>query len=73
MIQTNKSRFDITQENLHTSKDSRVLVPNDPYRRKSNELYERLIFNIKTYPFIVDWQLPDIELCVAESPPPLLK
>jgi len=61
MIQKQNSRPDFKQKSFYLREDTQIPVPGDSTQRKGNEFYNLLITRIKTYSFIVDWQMPGIE------------
>lgn len=68
MIQKQNSRPDFKQETLYLPEDSQMPVHDDSTHRKGYELYDLLITRIKTYSFIVDWQMPGIEELEVDIP-----
>jgi|GEM_PF-2297917 len=61
MIQKQNSLPDFKQETTYLRDDSQISVTGVSIPGKAYEFYDHLILKIKTYPFIVDWQLPEME------------
>ena len=61
MIQKQNSFPDFKKETSYLRDDSQISVTGVSIPRKAYEFYDHLILKIKTYSFIVDWQLPRME------------
>ena len=68
MNQAKYSHTDFKQETLFLREDSQIPIPGDSTQSKTSELYELLNLNFKTYSFIVDWQLSEIEFSKVDKP-----
>ena len=68
MIQKQNSLSDFNQKSVFLREDSQVPISGDSTQRNAYELYDLLFTRIKTYSFIVDWQLPGIEELKADLP-----
>lgn len=62
MIQKQNSLPDFKQETSYLRDDSQISVNGGvSIPMKAYVFYDHLIMKIKTYSFIVDWQLPEME------------
>jgi hypothetical protein len=61
MIHIQNSLTDFKLETLYLREDSQIPVPGDSFQIKRFGDYDLLLLKIKACPFIVDWQLTDIE------------
>jgi len=61
MIQTDNSLLDFKIETLYLREDSQIPVPCDSYQLRGLGTNDLLLLKIKSCPFIVDWQLTEIE------------
>lgn len=68
MNQKQKSPSDFKQETVYLPEDSQIPVTGDKTQRKAYEFYDLFLLKIKTYSFIVDWQLPGIEELNVDLP-----
>ena len=68
MIQIKYSPEDFKPETYYVREDSQIPVPGDLTRGRTSRSYEILMLNIKTYSFIVDWQLSEIERSEVDKP-----
>ena len=68
MIQKQNSLSDFKQETVYLPEDSQIPVSGDKTQRKAYEFYDLIFMRIKTYSFIVDWQLPGIEELKVDIP-----
>ena len=68
MIQKQNSLPDFKQETFYLPEDSQIPVSGDATQRMTFEYYDLLIMRIKTYSFIVDWQLPGVEKLEVNMP-----
>ena len=68
MIQKQNSHSDFKQKTVFLPEDSQIPVSGDTTQRKAYEFYDLILMRIKTYSFIVDWQLPGIEELEVDLP-----
>ena len=68
MIQKQNSLSDFKQGSVYLPEDSKIPVFGYSTQRKDYEFYDLIFMRIKTYSFIVDWQLPEIEQLEVEIP-----
>ena len=68
MIQKQNSLSDFNQKSVFLREDSQVPISGDTTQRNAYELYDLLFTRIKTYSFVVDWQLQGIEELKADLP-----
>lgn len=61
MMQIPKSPADFNQNSLHVTENYHLFVPDDLKPKKTHELTELLVVEIKKYSFVVDWQLQENE------------
>jgi len=67
MIQKQNSLPDFKQETSYLGDDRQISVTGVSIPKKAYEFYDHLILKIKTYSFIVDWQLPEMEQMEVEK------
>ena len=68
MIQTDNSLSDFKIETLYLREDSQISVPGDSCQIKGSGSYDLLLLKINACPFIVDWQLSEIEQTTVSNP-----
>lgn len=62
MIKNQNSLPDFKQDPFPLFDNSVIPVSEVTSSKSASDLYNRLVTKIKTYSYIVDWQLPEIEL-----------
>ena len=62
MIKNQNSLPDFKQDPYYLSDNSVIPVSEVSSSKSASDLYNLLVTKIKTYSYIVDWQLPEIEL-----------
>ena len=65
MIQKQNSLSDSKQDPFYLPDDSSVSGNSIP--KSASDFYGLLLMNIKTYSYVVDWQLPKVDQLVGEK------
>jgi len=61
------SRVEVIPKNIYDRDDSGIPITKDLTRRETFSLPDLLIVVSKTYSYIVDWQLPEMEQHVVDQ------
>ena len=65
MIQKQNSLPDFKQDPFYLPDD--LSVSGDSIPKSASDFYGLLVKNIKTYSFIVDWQMPKVDQLVVDN------
>jgi len=65
MIQKQNSLPDSKQDPFYVPDDSSV--PGNLIPKSASDFYGLLVMNIKTYSYVVDWQLPIVDQLVVDN------
>jgi len=67
MIQNKNSFKGFKQESIYQCEDSQIPFPKDSIQTKGFGFYDLLLIKIKACPFIVDWELYEIEQSTVDK------